>query len=110
MSEYGHLPSRSGHSRDLSGLETLCHRCSTSRQKQVHTYLLVLFIFYISTRTKLEFVFLIISVFLCRMIRITAADQLFNIVTKCSINTSSFLAFIALLFSAVEVRTGRADW
>ena len=44
------------------------------------------------------------------MIRITAADQLFNIVTKCSISTSSFLAFIALLFSAVEVRTGTEGW
>ena len=38
-----------------------------------------------------------------RLIRITAADQLFYIVTKCSVSTSSFIKFISLLFSAVEV-------
>ncbi|CAI8002162.1 Probable ubiquitin carboxyl-terminal hydrolase FAF-X [Geodia barretti] len=37
-----------------------------------------------------------------RLIRITAADQLFYIVTKCSFSTSSFISFISLLFSGVE--------
>jgi ubiquitin carboxyl-terminal hydrolase 9/24 len=37
-----------------------------------------------------------------RLIRITAADQLFYIVTKCSVSTSNFISFISLLFSAVE--------
>ena len=40
-----------------------------------------------------------------RLIRITAADQLFYIVTKCSVSTPSFISFISLLFSAVDVST-----
>ena len=38
------------------------------------------------------------------MIRMTALDQLFFIVTKCTASTYNFVNFISLLFSSVEVR------
>ena len=38
-----------------------------------------------------------------RLIRVCALDQLFYIITKCNTNTSVLVAFISLLFSAIEV-------
>ena len=39
----------------------------------------------------------------CRLIRMSASDQFFYIVTKANNNTSLLVSFISLLFSAVEV-------
>ena len=38
-----------------------------------------------------------------RLIRVSALDQLFYIITKCNSNASVLVSFISLLFSAIEV-------
>lgn len=84
------LPTCAGDLAELTGLETLCHRHTHTHQEQVH--------YFPYNEDIVPF-----SLASCRLIRMSASDQFFYIVTKANSSTELLVSFISLLFSAVEV-------